>query len=359
MIYNNVINSIDRGRLGLNTGLPMGFDRLTEIIPGIQQGTYYLIGGETSSGKSSFVDSAFLFNPYDWFKSFPQNGIDLRIFYWSLEIDKNIKITKAICRKIYLEYGKLVDVNFVLSRGKKRISQEIYDLVVSTKDYFCELEDVLIVFDGSQNPTGINKYMVQFAKDNGDSIYQTKKSGSDTIDIFDKYIPYNPDQYVIIIIDHIALMKKERGFSIKENIDKMSEYLIGLRNRYNFIPVVVQQLSRSISTTDRFKLDKVEPQLSDFKDTSNTQQDANVVMGLFSPRRYEIGNFRGYDITRLKDRFRSLTVLKNRDGVADLRIGLQFIGEVGQFSEIPKAIEFEGNPDLYEEVINLKYKQKK
>jgi len=243
--------------------------------------------------------------------------------------------------------------------GKKRISQEIYDLVVSTKDYFCELEDVLIVFDGSQNPTGINKYMVQFAKDNGDSIYQTKKSGSDTIDIFDKYIPYNPDQYVIIIIDHIALMKKERGFSIKENIDKMSEYLIGLRNRYNFIPVVVQQLSRSISTTDRFKLDKVEPQLSDFKDTSNTQQDANVVMGLFSPRRYEIGNFRGYDITRLKDRFRSLTVLKNRDGVADLRIGLQFIGEVGQFSEIPKAIEFEGNPDLYEEVINLKYKQKK
>jgi len=355
MIFSDVMAQVERGRLGLNRGLPMGFKRLVSHVPGIQQGTYYLIGGETGSGKTAFTDDAFLYNPYDWCKSNPQRGIDLKIFYWSLEIDKNIKMTKAICRKIYLEYGKLVDINFVLSRGRNRISSEIYELVGSTKKYFEEMEDVLTVFDGSQNPTGINKYMLQFAKDNGDLIYSKEKSGKETLEIFDKYIPYNPDQYVIIVIDHIALMKRERGYSVKDNIDKMSEYLIPLRNNFKFIPVVVQQLNRTISSTDRFKLDRVEPQLSDFKDTGNTQQDANVILSLFSPRRYEIPNFRGYNIAKLKDRFRSISVLKNRDGAADIRIGLQFVGEVGHFQEIPKAKDFEQNGTLYDEVVNLKY----
>ena len=39
-IFNDVINEVDRGREGLNTGLPMGFKRLVEYLPNIQQSTY-------------------------------------------------------------------------------------------------------------------------------------------------------------------------------------------------------------------------------------------------------------------------------------------------------------------------------
>ena len=41
---------------------------------------------------------------------------------------------------------------------------------------------------------------------------------------------------------------------VKENIDSMSSYFVTLRNRYNIIPVVVQQLNRAMSSADRFKL---------------------------------------------------------------------------------------------------------
>ncbi len=356
MIFSDVIEKIDRGREGLNTGLSMGFERLVEHIPGIQQGTYYLIGGETGSGKTAFTDSCFLYNPYDWIKANPDCGMDFRVFYWSLEIDKTIKITKAICRKLYLDYGILTDINFVLSRGKNRISQEVYDTVKFTKDYFCGLEDCLTIIDAAENPTGIYKFMNNYAKENGDILYKKIQSGGETISVFDKYIPYNPDKYVLIVIDHIALMKRERGFNQKDNIDKMSEYLIPLRNNFNFIPVVVQQLGRAMSQTDRFKLDRVEPQLSDFKDSGNTQQDANVVLSLFSPRKYEIENFRGYNIVKLKDRYRSLSILKNRDGAADIRIGLQFVGEVGHFEEVPPAKQFKEDPSLYDKVIDVNSK---
>jgi replicative DNA helicase len=356
MIYNDVIEKIERGQKGLNKGLSMGFERLVEYIPGIQQGTYYLIGGETGSGKTAFTDSCFLYNPYDWIKAHPDSGMQLEVFYWSLEIDKTIKITKAICRKLYLDYNILTDINFVLSRGKNRISDEIYEAVKFTKNYFCELEDCLTIVDAAENPTGIYKFMNNYARENGHIIHKKVNSGGDTINVFDKYIPNNPDKYILIIIDHIGLMKRERGFNQKDNIDKMSEYLIPLRNNFNFIPVVVQQLSRAMSQTDRFKLDRVEPQLSDYKDSGNTQQDANVVLSLFSPRKYEIENFRGYNIVKLKDRFRSLSILKNRDGAADSRIGLQFVGEVGHFEEVPPSKQFKEDPSLYDQVINVNNK---
>ena len=101
-------------------------------------------------------------------------------------------------------------------------------------------------------------------------------------------------------------------------------------------------------------MDMVEPKLSDFKDSGNTQQDANVIMTLFSPRRHELEKFRGYDIAKLKDRFRSVSVLKNRDGEADVRVGLQFVGEVGYFRELPKAKDMEGNMTMYNDIVKLK-----
>lgn len=60
-------------------------------------------------------------------------------------------------------------------------------------------------------------------------------------------------------------------------------------------------------------------------------------MSIFSPMRYDIQKYRGYKIDVLKDRFRSLSLLKNRDGDSDKTIGLKFLGEIGLFRELPRA----------------------
>ena len=91
----------------------------------------------------------------------------------------------------------------------------------------------------------------------------------------------------------------------------------------------------------------VEPQLSDFKNSSNTQDDANIILALFSPKRYDMEKYKGYDIIKLKDRFRAMHLLKNRDGEADKFIGLDFVGQVGHFSELPTLEEFKNNSGLY------------
>jgi len=354
MIFDDVINKINRGKQGLNTGLPMGFNRLVNYVPDIQQGTYYLVGGETGTGKTAFADNCFLYNPYDYIQKTPDCKFKMKMIYWSFEIDKISKITKAVCKKLYTDYGITTDINFVLSRGKNRISQEIYDKVLQTRNYFEGLEDVLEIFDGAMNPTGINRYMLDYARANGKYLMKEVDNGKGgKIEVFDKYIPNDPNLYTMIMVDHVSLTKKEQGMKTKEVVDRLSEYMIPLRNNFGFIPIIVQQIGRGNSTSDRMKMDRLEPQLSDFKDSGNTQQDANVIMALFSPKRYELENFRGYDITKLKDRFRSLMVLKNRDGESDVRVGLQFVGEVGHFAELPKLSDFQADPKLYDKYANI------
>ena len=328
---------IERGRLGLNTGIPHGHTKLTEFIPNIQLSTYYLVGGELSTGKSAFANDMFVYNPIDWYlENKNETDIKLLIPYYSFEIPKKDMTVKYIARRIYKKYGVLLDINYILSRGKHKISQEHYDMVLNELPIIEELDKILLVQDLPKHPTGIWNDLLKIAYNNGSGIV----NDNGTYKFNDEgYIPKNENLYVIPVIDHIGLTRKEREFSKKEVIDKLSAYMIILRNKCNFSPVLVQQLNRSLSSADRFRLDRVEPQLSDFKESGNTQEDANVVLALFSPQRYEIPKFREYDVLRLKNRFRSVSILKNRDGEADKIMGMGFIGEVGNFFELPKGAD--------------------
>lgn len=270
MIFDDVKNSINDGLQGRNEGIPMGYERLHNVIPGIQQSTYYLVGGELGTGKSAFVDESFVYNPYDYILDNPDKNIDYHILYFSLEIDKVRKIAKAIARRIFHKYKILVDINYILSKGKNRISQEVYDYAMQQSDYFYKMEEYVTFLDKPENPTGIWKNVLKYAENNG---VWSEKMVQDTEVIPASYKPNNPNKITTIIVDHVGLMRNERGFSKKQNIDKLSEYAIVLRNKCKFSPVLIQQLNRSMSSAERFTINRVEPQLSDFKESGNTQED--------------------------------------------------------------------------------------
>lgn len=78
-----------------------------------------------------------------------------------------------------------------------------------------------------------------------------------------------------------------------------------------------------------------------FAESSSTQNDADVIMALFDPLRYNVPDVSGYNLDKLRDEygnkyFRSLRVIKNTYGADDLRIGLAFFGQIGMFKELKK-----------------------
>lgn len=273
--FNDAIDSIDRGKHGLNVGLPHGLPTISEFVPNIQQKTYYLIGASTGCGKTSFVDNNFVYTPYDYILN-NETIFDMDITYFSYEIDKVSKIIKGISRYLYLNYNLTVDVNYILSRGKNRISQEVFDLVLKTRVYFEQFEDKVTFFDSSQNPTGMFKYLWKKAEENGKIEYKIVKTKDDLgreieISVFDRYIPNNPNKYFMFVVDHVALAKEEKNaLSTKAIIDKISQYSIMLRNNFNMIPIMIQQLSYEINDPIRAKINRLSPMLSDFGDSKYT-----------------------------------------------------------------------------------------
>lgn len=344
MIFDLGLNEINSGLKGENNGLSLGLPKLQEYVPGIQPGNIYLIGGETGSGKSMLAINNFVYNPYEDYINNYKEKMNLKIFVISCEMSKSALGIRAISRLLYNKFGIIADTNYILSRGKNRISGDIYNKTLELKDYFDKMNDHIEIFP-SMNPTGIRNTILRYVNENGKTFNKhVKTHDGKEIDVFDKYVP-NKKQLILVLVDHISIVKSEKGFNKKEKIDKLFEYEIALRDMFGVSFVNVQQLNRSMSSTDRFKLGSVEPQLSDFKDSGDSTDASNYVMAIFSPQRYEISPYRNYLINKkdggIGDRFRSIKLLKNREGSYDKILGTMFLGESGYIKELPRADEME------------------
>ena len=323
---------IQAGLDGRNAGIPMGFNRLNRYI-GIRKRIYTLVGGLTGSGKTSFVDDAYVLNPFDWFISQDNPKVKLKIIYRSMERSRTYKFAKWISRKIFYDYGIIIPVGKMLGWTDKMTKDE-HDIFLTYKDYMEKMEEVITIIDGPENPVGIAKELKEYALQNGEI---------EQLDTHNKiYIPNDENVITLVIIDHIGLLKTTKDLSTKKQvIDKMSDELRYARDFFGYSPVVVSQFNRDISNPIRIKNGDVEPQLEDFKESSQTQDDADVILALFDPMRYKVADPSGYDLNKLKDEFgakyfRSVRLIKNSYGEDDIRIGLGFLGQVGMFKELPK-----------------------
>lgn len=332
MSFEQLKQEVQLGLDGRNGGIPMGFDRLNRYI-GIRKSMYFLVGGLTGSGKTSFIDDAFVLNPFDWYISQKSPGLKLRIIYRSMERTRVYKLAKWVSRKIFVDHGFIIPVPKLLGWTDKMTHDE-HDLFLMYEDYMAQMSDVITIIDGPENPVGIAKELKAYALQHG---------RIEQVDEFNKrYFPNNDSEITIVVIDHIGLLKTTKDQTTKKQaIDKMSDELRYARDFYGYTPVVVSQFNRDISNPIRIKNGDVEPQLEDFAESSQTQNDADVVLALFDPMRYKVADPSGYDLEKLKDEygakyFRSLRLIKNSYGEDDVRIGLGFMGQIGMFKELPR-----------------------
>jgi replicative DNA helicase len=316
MNYNNFLKMIRKGQMGGNRGLSFGLPRFSRIVPDLQKGMYYLVGGESGSGKTSFVDDRMVLAPFE--AALEQNK-PIKGIYFSFEMDTLSKIARMASRRLYQDKGVLVTSGDLLGYNQNKLPEHTFQAVKGYDEYFEEFFKRFTIHDHAKGPLAIKNDLQAFSETIG------KWEGED-------FIENDPDCTYLIVIDHIGLIQRN-GMSKKEAMDILSSILIYYRNKCKMTFVVVAQFNRNISSTDRFNINRVIPQMSDFADTSSLIQDCNKAFGLFSPAKYGFEEYLGYRINSLEDNFRSLHILKNREGITDRMIPLRFIGEVGYFCE--------------------------
>jgi hypothetical protein len=339
---------IQDGLDGKFEGLGNGFNRLNKYLFGVQRKCYTLLGGQSGTFKTTLAD----YIVSNAIQDASDKNIKLDVFYYSFEIDKLSKQCNWLSSIIYRKYGIEISPEKIKGLGDVRLSESEADLVSKEIPEVEEMFSKINFTFKPTNPTGLYMDLWKHGQDNGTFEYEHYiDANGDTKRKISKYIPNNPDAYTLVVMDHAALSNKERGFTTKETLDKLSEYIIELRNMFGFSFLVLQQFNQGLSSVERAKFKGVDlsPQQSDFKDSTNLYQDADIVLGTMNPYKLDLHESLGYDINKLKSNMIMLKIIKNRLSTDNIAIGLGVNPRAGCFEELPPSSEM--TPDMYDEVI--------
>lgn len=345
-LKNRVISNLKKRRENVINGnincIPFPFPSFRNDIPGIEQGKFYQITGATKSAKSQFASYLFIYHTLMYAYEHPDQ-LSVKIFYYPLEETPENVMERFISYLLYSMSDKKYRISpsdLRSTNNDKPLPEEILDILESEEyrkilDFF----EANIIFSDSTNPTGVLYECKRYAEEHG-TVHSTKVIVKDEfgdkkeVSKFDYYEMDNPQEYRIIFVDHISLISQERGLSQRESMGKLSEYMVLLRNRYKFTPVIIHQQAL-FENIDAFKMDKLTPSIANLADNKAIARDVNVCISLFSPFKYGIKQWMNYDITKLKDNVRFIEVLLNRDGQSNGIMALYFDGAVNAFAQMP------------------------
>lgn len=322
---------------------------LSKIVPGIQRSRYYICTASSKVGKTQLANYLFVFEPYEYVKKYKPKNINLKIYYFSLEMSKERMIMSILAYKIYKDKGIIISADDLLSVFEDKILDDKIEALLEEYDnYFREFEETVTIIDNVRNPIGIAKYMNNVAEERGTWTEKTMKWKLDNGDyeervVKDTYVPNDPNDHIIVIVDNYNVMLPEKGQDLHTAISNFSSnHALHMRDKLRFTIVGVQQQAAAQETQQYTNhgdsiIDKLKPSQDGLGDSKLVGRDCNLMIGLFAPARYKIGRYEGYDIKRLKDHYRELLILLNRDGSGFCSDHLLFHGAVNYFSELPAS----------------------
>lgn len=340
--------------------IPLPFRRFRNDLPGVEQGTYYLISGLSKASKTQITNFIFLYNSVLYAYNNPTK-LRVKFFYFPLEETPEAITLRFVAFLLHDKYGIRISPTDLKSTD---VEHPVPDSVLEKIDSE-SIQSVLRFFEShvefleDRNPTGVYKVVNNYAKQHGQIHYRTikvpnKETGvEEERKLFDYYEPDDTDEYVFIIVDHVSLLDSERNLTLRETINKLSEYMVICRNRYNYIPVIVQQQSTETGNLEAFKAGKIRPTMAGLADSKYTGRDCSVMIGITNPYSFELPDYYGYNITKLKGNFRVLEVVLNRNGMSNGLCPLFFDGAINFFEECPKPTDNNINR-LYEKCSSLR-----
>lgn len=372
-----LFEEIEFGKSGGNDGIPMSFTKFSKAIGGLQPSRYDLIGGNTGTGKTAFADDQYVLSPIEYIMENVTTDFSVHVTYYSQEISRRRKIAKIAARRLYKKYGILVSFKDIISYGEDKLIDPKHEKLLHQEgEYFERLKDYLDIREGGINPTGIYMDTKYYMEKHGNYIcydpiaertvkdypigakkedvwkdIHKQRKDYDRKDFLIRFVPKDRRHIKLIVVDHVGLLRGEKSkdgeyLSTKKRIiDKHSEYAVDeYRDLWGCSVLDISQFNRDIGDIQRKKFGEITPQLEDFKETGATQENADTVIALFNPARYNLEEYRKINTSRtgMGGRYRGVFRLKDRNGADMAGYHSHFIGECGVFNDFP---EFSSNLD--------------
>ena len=363
-----------KGQEGGNKGLPMGpgLEAISNAINGVQQGRLFVIASGAKVGKSTFVNYAFIIQPYLYAI---KHNVEVEFIYYSLEMNRVSQEFDFVSYFLFHDHeiseetlppgirkdggnvvslssnylrGRVQDDNGDLIKVSPRIEALMFDVYEKRiKPLFGEysphgtqLKQGMITFiKNADNPTGIFKGLLDHARLNGTIIEEGKEGYKRMVG----FKPKNPNKYTIVVTDHMRKLIPERTYGMKQTVDKMSEYHCILRDLLNYTFVDIIHLNRGVSDVYRMKAfgDMLFPSSDDVKDTGNLAEDCDYLFTLFNPNdeRYNLKKHFGAKIKAdngdiLYPNLRSVHLVESRHCMFPQHFRVKMQGGIKNFEKL-------------------------
>lgn len=273
---------IERGRKGENFGASTGLPKLDKIIGGIQQSRYYTISSVSSGGKTALV----LYMMYNMLRNMTKEK-PVYFLYFSLELSADVLLAKLMGLYCAEEFGVYLTLNDIMS-FESILSDEMYEHLKKAKTWLDSINKHIIILDKSLSAKSFYSETLKFVEQYG---------SFEQIEGRTVYIPNNPKQLMIGVVDHCSLCVAQEGRKLKEEMDLISSYAVTLKRRCLISWFMLMQQNRDASSVERRKLDLSEPGLNDLKDLNqywkfitNTCKTETYLLILWKINKYEKNN---------------------------------------------------------------------
>lgn len=288
-LYDKVIRNLKIKKQRVLDGklncIPFKLGAFTKDVPGIEKEQLVIVTAGSKVGKTQLCDWLYLYTPLEYTLKNPDK-CRVKILYYSLEVSKEKKIQQMMCYLLFKmsNYNAHIDIKSLNSVFEGRpVDDRILELLETEeyKKFGKHLEEHVTFEDNIRNPTGIFLNVKEFLEKNGTwttvnkEVHDMTTNTKVTRPVKDTYIPNDPELYVIVVIDHLALMNTEA--KINDVRDAMilfsSKYALELRDKYKCTVVMVQQQAMSQEGVENKKLGMVLPSMNGLGEAKITARD--------------------------------------------------------------------------------------
>ncbi|MFA9239445.1 MAG: hypothetical protein ACEQSQ_06090 [Candidatus Paceibacteria bacterium] len=335
-----VVAKKEKRERGEYNGIPFCFPNYRNYVESIDPGVYYGLLSGTGNGKSFWMRFTFIYEPL---KFALESGYKLKILYFALEDSKMQIYKKLISYYLWTNKGIYIPQKLIDSKIDP-LPNRYLEMMEEEEEFFKIFEENVFIINDNLDP---------------DSILETCENA---------HAKFGEDHHMIAIIDNYANITQGNYASEYEAIMKLSREHIRLNivKKLNWSVLAIMQsdqdsekyASRNTSTGN---ISSIEPNLGSIGKIKIINQDMHIIWALFNPWRYGLltyPNSKGYNIDNLRNRFRSLIMLKNNLGDMAPRLGLYFDGSKGLFSELPAVTQEEELQRIYLQVLEEEKKIK-
>lgn len=341
--FDKIIKGIEKVRSVKFNYIPFSpvINRIREDFPGVIKRNYVIVTAGSGVGKSKFTNYFYVMEPLLHLLNNPYEIYPL-IDVYPLEEGRDKFYHSFICNLLYERFG-IVIKNRELKGipNTNALTDELLDKIRELRDFFDLFEKHVRINTNIECPKEIHLNSVKRIKEYGTLLELTEQG--EKVKVFKPKDEFS-NIHFIKITDHIGLVDSEKYTDLKRAIGEHSKYCMKQRDIYDMSVIDVQQQSAEgealqFTSSGKQVERKLEPSKANLAENKQTYNNADEVIGIFAPDRYDITEYRRHNIEILGDNYRYMKFLKSRDGAEGVGIGLGFNGAASSYKEIPDGAD--------------------